>query len=645
MIALFSVACTDQLDVVGPGAEEGTAGEKGEMVLFAAGTADNSVVTRAGDNSSARKYYMPNEYRFICRMYYKASTGENAKYDVSGNTDVITCMKVRGDVGNSLYWSNSYPTLDYNNESLFDTYGNDAEATCFYWQNRKEHAFLAWTDLNHATVIGYDPTQGSNKLKFLPADISYDFHTGTNAHQWVENGYELYTGGESVIFDSWKDLRSYLEGDGSYGSLESQYDYQGKEYYYAYGWSCKYSEAYAEGNYVDPTHRSYGWIQYQMFYDKLKYQGTKTIGGDIELRRNSKNIPAYLYNKAANKYLAEIEVNFYKTDAEGNLSAEPYSVDMTTLDPTKITDGMQIKDDEDKDKIVAKCVFVYNLTDDYGNVKYDETMPRYTFYYRKLEMLKEQEVIKSIPANVFDLTRSASMQSINDQPDIAQALTIQAPLGATQASNRVNLYFKHQFSQIQVDVKASSDQSAQMNKTNIKKVELLGVTEHGYVFTEIDEDGKLENASYESVDVTNYTDSQLADNPYGTAFEMFDMATGKDENGESIPADNVETHDAGYAIGYLKSYNAIAYGQLQAIRVTWKEDDVVVDGTTYSGIEHKATYKISDDDLRNLKSGYKYIWKIELRRGTLAIVRTEIVDWIVPSNELEYNTNGTITNQ
>ena len=51
---------------------------------------------------------------------------------------------------------------------------------------------------------------------------------------------------------------------------------------------------------------------------------------------------------------------------------------------------------------------------------------------------------------------------------------------------------------------------------------------------------------------------------------------------------------------------------------------------------------MTDDRLRNLKSGCKYVWNIELRRGTLAIIRTEIVDWIVPDGELEYNTSGTI---
>ena len=94
--------------------------------------------------------------------------------------------------------------------------------------------------------------------------------------------------------------------------------------------------------------------------------------------------------------------------------------------------------------------------------------------------------------------------------------------------------------------------------------------------------------------------------------------------------------DITYPVGALKAYNALTFGQLQAIRITWNEKE---DGT---GIVHESTYHVADEQLKNLKSGYKYIWNIELRRGTLAIVRTEIVDWIVPANDLEYNTDGTI---
>ena len=89
-------------------------------------------------------------------------------------------------------------------------------------------------------------------------------------------------------------------------------------------------------------------------------------------------------------------------------------------------------------------------------------------------------------------------------------------------------------------------------------------------------------------------------------------------------------------INYLKAYNAIAFRQLQAIRITWKEAS--------TSILHEVTYVVADENLKNLRSGYKYIWNIELRRGTLAIIRTEISDWIVPASELEYKTDGTIDN-
>lgn len=758
-------SCADSLDL--SSSEGGASLGTGELVQFAAGTTVNSVATRAdgeGENTSntgsgsgsgesgsssseesststngsytvtpGKTYYMPNAYRFVCRMYYKASTSSD-KYDVSGNTDVTAWLKVKGDVGNSLYWRNSFADLG-TDESLFDTYGNDKEAKMFYWQNRKEHAFLAWTNLNEARTIGYDPTPNSGTLKFQPEDIIYEKHTGQKEDQWIDNGYEVrLKNGNTVIFENWAALRTYMETGNNYQNVASTYNHPefNDEYYYAYGWSCKYRvQKDATYETTDDNHRKYGWYEYQMFYDKLKYEGD-TNDANFEIRKNEKNIPAYLYNKATNKYLAEIEIKYFKTnDSGGNPSStetvtitdEHKTADGTAVDETNITDGTLIKapkllcgvgktnleapsyyyinedgtpvmetvpnpdyTDEtttpgvsptitqrkpynyyfetgDKEVtvtvggvtytciqrmvIVAKCTFVYNLTDEYGNVKYDETKPRYTFYYKILQQKKNAEVVNSLPANVYDLTRREGMTSIADQPDIAQALTIQAPLGATQSANRVNLYFKHQFSLVQVNVKSSADLSVVINKNHIKKVELLGVTEKGYVFTELDEDGHVEPANYESVDVSKYSDEHLKQNQYGTSFNMFDMATGKDVDGNPIPSDDKTTADAGYALGYIKSFNALTFGQLQAIRITWNEAE---DG---SGISHESTYHVADETLKNLQSGHKYIWNIELRRGTLAIVRTEIVDWIVPQTkadpnspyaDLEYGTDGTINN-
>lgn len=570
----------------------------GEMICFAAGTTESAVGTRAEENDGTsvtpgKTYYMPDSYRFVCRMYYKASADANAKFDVTGGTDITVWMKVKGEVGNSLYWRSYYPTLDEGNKELFDTYGNDKEATCLYWQNRKEHAFLAWTDLNKATTNTYSPVLNSGSLKFVPCDTEYVKHTGEKSTQWVVTNFELYAEGltSNPEFGSWESLSTYIgEGENYVNYIKDKMpeglsvnDFEGAKYYYAYGWSCKYSEVKAVEEPVDDNHRKRGWIQYQMFYDKLEYKGEKE-GDNIEVKRDTKGHPAYLYDKVYHKYLAEISF-----DAD---------------------------DPENTSK------WTYSKTDDYGNVLYDETKPRYTFYFKELLEKKEQEVVNVLPANVFDLTHKSGYKRIGDQPDICQALTLQAPLGATQSANRVNLYFKHQFSLVQVNIK-SSDASVAIGKDNIKKVELLGVSEKAYVFTELDEDGKVDPTTYEPVDISKYDDNHLQNNPFGTSFEMFDMADGDD--------------DYEYPTGYAKSFNAITFGQLQAIRITWKEKE--------SDIVHVSTYRVESQKLQNLKSGYKYIWNIELRRGTLAIVRTEIVDWILPVGELEYGGNGTIVKE
>ena len=347
-----------------------------------------------------------------------------------------------------------------------------------------------------------------------------------------------------------------------------------------------------------------------------------------------------------------MEAYIYQTDTEGNL-IEPYQVYTPVVgdrivrtgeSPTLriLLDGDEIENAEGVK--VAKCVWHYYLTDQYGNARYDETRPRYTFYYKELLEKKELETISILPANVFDLTRRPikdaegnvtgyQINSMAEQPDICQALTRQAltkmaPLGATQNANRVNLYFKHQFSQVQVNLKSSADLSVVIDKSNIQKVELLGVSDTAYVFTEINEDGEVEKTTYKTVDISDYTDEQLLNNQYGTSFEMFDM----------YDAEASEAENWGYPAGYIKSYNALTFGQLQAIRITWNEEK---DG---SGVTHVSTYVVSNEDLKNLKSGYKYIWNIELRRGTLAIIRTEIVDWIVPASDLEYESDGTIVN-
>ena len=285
VLGLLLTSCTDDIVEGGMGRDE-DASVKGQMILFAAGTTENAMGTRAEENGGVsvapgKTYYMPQDYRFVCRMYYKASTDANAKFDVEGGSDITVWMKVKGDVGNSLYWRNNYQTLDEGNSGLFDTFGNDKEATCLYWQNRMDHAFLAWTDLNKATTNTYSPVKNSGALKFEPADVEYVKHTGIKEEQWVMAGYEVYAVGldKNPEFTTWTDLQSYLETDNNYSNnIANKYpdgisadDYTEATYYYMNGKSCKFSKKKASYESVDNTHRKFGWIQYKIFGSKLTY--------------------------------------------------------------------------------------------------------------------------------------------------------------------------------------------------------------------------------------------------------------------------------------------------------------------------------------------------------------------------------------
>jgi len=252
----------------------------------------------------------------------------------------------------------------------------------------------------------------------------------------------------------------------------------------------------------------------------------------------------------------------------------------------------------------------------------------------------EQEVYDQ---NVYDLTRGPLMTAMTDQPDPIRALTIMTPAGATQEANRVELYFRHQFSQIQVNLKGANDNSANIHPDQIEKVELLGVSTEGYVINHLKADGTVAASVGKEVNMGEFSDAVLDVNPWGTSFEMFDMATGA-----TVDADG-DGHDDRYAIGFLKSYNAIAFGMLRAIRITWHEGTDLEPGVIHESTFEvtKATAPTGDDgnpvDLINLKSNMKYVYDLELRRGTLAVIRTQILDWM-QKEALVYNTDGTITN-
>ena len=258
-----------------------------------------------------------------------------------------------------------------------------------------------------------------------------------------------------------------------------------------------------------------------------------------------------------------------------------------------------------------------------------------SFEQGKLKLYPNGDGAEDKTYNTYDLTRG-SKTAMAQQPDPIMALTVMKPAGATQEANRVKLYFRHQFSQIQVNIKGADDNSANISANQIAKVELLGVSTEGYVSNHLNANGTVTATRAKDVNVAEFSDAVLDKNPWGTSFQMFDMKTDHDDDGIA--------GDDGYAIGFLKSYNAIAFGMLHAIRITWYE------GTKEApGVIHESTFQVprtTEQDgieLINLQSGMKYVYDLELRRGTLAVIRTQILDW-KQKEELVYTSDGTITN-
>lgn len=215
----------------------------------------------------------------------------------------------------------------------------------------------------------------------------------------------------------------------------------------------------------------------------------------------------------------------------------------------------------------------------------------------------------------YDLTRGEK-KSMSEQPDPILALETARPSGGTPEANRVKLFFKHQFAQIQVNLKSSLDASTVIDSAWIERVELLGVAETGYVPYCILSDGTLPAATSLPINVDDKKyQTTIKDNPYGSSFNMFQRST---------PVG-----------GYLKSFECIAFGTLQGIRITWRESG------DENAVKHVATYK----GVKNLalKSGTKYIYNMELRRSLIAEVTANIKPWEM--DKASYTADGTIKDE
>lgn len=654
LCALLAVACTDELNVQDSGQTEGEK-HTGEPVFFSTGTTENSASTRAAT------YYMEPSSHFVCQMYFKTDVSGEL-YDMDRVQTAWLNVEDWRNVsestpGNSLYWKS-----DYSSATSFDKYRNDNRADIFYWQNRREHAFLAWTDNNKLGSIAaqYDNNEGNIPLVFEPYAESdqYPEKTSEKENYWKE--YDFEAEGITQTFETETDFALYVKSNTLSETVLSQHAQQialFSDMDNSAVWSTHYVEQKVgpqNGRNLKVMLHNY---EYEGDANKNRYRWAVVSYFDPEKRMKysipeNRLVPVIIgettYYQGTNGYVAgESEGNFYSCNAETraflldeNGEKIPYVIPegTTLLTPETVainytyynddTTPVAVLDPEDHELYACNNHHI---------VLYDETTPTWMACAKGSEVEAERDKVVYHDAKKFDLTRGEKTQ-MADQPDILLAYVIDhVPKSAVMEANRVTLPFKHQFSQVQVNLTNAkdNDQSVTIQASQIDKIELLGVSETGYVFPyfEYDEQNTLHlrPATYEPVDLNKFGDDDLLDNPFGTSFRMFDRnLTGTTDEGK-----------------YVKSYEAIAFGQLQAIRITWHELPYTdINGTQKDGVVHVSTYRVPEKDeqqqaLRLLESGVKYIWNMELRRGTLAVIRTELIPWI--ENTESYSVDGIIT--
>lgn len=608
MLCLLAVvSCTDELAVEQSGTENPLNQDKGigELVLFSSGNSGNS-------STRAVIPYMELDGRFVCKMYYhaKATDQDSDPFDTE-TTPITSWLRVNDNEGNSVYWNNQYTMDADETHSDYIDYGFDSRAQYFYWRNRLDHIFLAYTDFNLLKRNKYELTNKKNEEgKYIPAARSlfmYPEYDGAKKTKiktekiWVPYNYKKMVFGRTSTSNPDFDADKKAEYDEYFADPDK--------------WVTEHPDETAPDPYTVPE--TIEVLEFKDFETTTIYPMTAEYAGHFPISGyyGGTDIPKATIEDTRNKVIVLIEssslTNEQKTALKADLQRSSiYSEEENTAEGTFRNDRWWVAYKSDA------------LADD-GTLDFDKIL-----VYQQREMQKLEDIIATAPANTFDLTRKEGMTSMADQPDPLIALTKMKPLGATQEANRVRLYFKHQFSQIQVNL-TKGENTPDIKVDNILSVELLGVTKKGYVFTNINPDGSQIPPTYDPVVKKDFTPEQLKENEHGTSFSMFDMKDAKPQSS-------------------LKSFNAIAFGQLQAIRITWKEDDYTEeDGTKVDGVKHVATYAITVDDrghsLKNLESGYRYVYDFELRRGTIAFIRAIIDGWQL-DDELDHKTDGFIDN-
>lgn len=288
-------------------------------VCFATGA--DALSTKTG-NAIGATPYLPQNARFVCRMYYQGTSGVDA-----GHTHYETSwLMVNNPKGNSVYRQKSFAA-----PTEVDKYGFDKEAQIFNWKNRKEHIFLAITDFNRAKNSDYVGGTDAGTLKMDDEHPDVTLQEGEVAYK--ANSYDLRT-------SEYKDQKQQPDIIQAYAKVApkaSDPETNRVSLYFKHCFSCVHVNVKksADGSVEDLKKVSIKKVELlgvsekaYVFYevdDKGKYHEPYAEPVDLrnytpeQLEQNPYGTAMSLYE--TDEYLTEAYLNTYHAIAFGRLSA------------------------------------------------------------------------------------------------------------------------------------------------------------------------------------------------------------------------------------------------------------------------------------------------------------------------------------
>lgn len=288
-------------------------------VCFATGA--DALSTKAGD-ANGETPYLPQDARFVCRMYYQGTSGVDA-----GHTHYKTSwLVVNNTQGNSVYRQASFV-----NPTELDKHRFDKKAEIFYWQNRKEHIFLAITDLNKAKNADYVGGTAAGTLKM--DDAHPDATLEEDGVTYKANRYDLRTSSYADQKQQPDIIQAYAKEIPKASDPETNR----VNLYFQHCFSCVHVNVKksADGSVEDLTKVSIQKVELlgvseeaYVFYEvnaKGEYHAPYAVPVDLrnysveELKQNPYGTAMPLYE--TDKYLTEAYLKAYHALAFGRLSA------------------------------------------------------------------------------------------------------------------------------------------------------------------------------------------------------------------------------------------------------------------------------------------------------------------------------------